>query len=280
MTVKAAMKKFPFALRADAWLRSWRRRGRRRRWQDFLQGRRLFTNHRDYVRALRRKADSSVILHTHDGLNITIRRNIADARIVREIFFDKPYLRYLDVPLPPHPTVVDIGGYIGDFTLYAAKYLDAVRVVVYEPTAENFAILLHNIEANGFGDRVTAVNKAVSNSSEVVLNVQAKEAGEVHVSAYWYADEQKRTVPAVTLARLLEEHDLRVIDLLKIDCEGGEYDILTDAPHETLERIRNIVFEYHRIDGFERKLQRVLDGLRRAGFTLRGDRHIVAAFRA
>jgi FkbM family methyltransferase len=279
-TVKTLVKRIPFALRAYVWVCSRRRRGRRAPWRDYLQGRTLFKNHGDYVRALRRRGNTPVVLQTHDGLKITIRRNITDARIVREIFFDKPYLQYLSVPLRLNPTVVDIGGYIGDFTLYAARYLDAAHVVVYEPVAENFAILRKNVETNGLEGRVTAVNKAVSNSNEVVLNVQAKDAGELHVSAYWYADSPKRSVPAVTIAGLLEEHGLGAVDLLKIDCEGGEYDILTDVPRSVLDRIHNIVFEYHRIDGFERRLERVLNDLRRAGFTLRGDRHIVAACRA
>jgi len=44
-------------------------------------------------------------------------------------------------------------------------------------------------------------------------------------------------------------------DLLKIDCEGGEYEILESTPAEVLSRIRNIVFEYRQIDGVWIKLE-------------------------
>jgi FkbM family methyltransferase len=276
--IKGAVRRISLARRAYAEVRSWPERGVGRRWRDRLQGRKLFENYGSYAQALYQKGEGTAVLRTHDGLSITIRQNLWDARVVREIFFARPYVRH--VALAPNPTIVDIGGYIGDFTLYAAKYLDASRVIVYEPTAENFAILTRNIEANGYGNRVIAVNKAVSDSDEVTLNVRTLDSGEVHVSAYWYQDSPQRKVQAVTLPDLLRAHRLEFVDLVKIDCEGGEYDILSAVPQHVFARIRNIVFEYHPVEGFEAKLRRVLDGLQRAGFTLREDGHIVSAYRA
>lgn len=147
-TIKSTLNKTPLARYAYTQIRSW---------HDEKQGRGLFENFNLYVQALNRKGDGTVVLRTHDGLNITIRQNIWDARIIREIFFDKPYIRHFT--LPPKPTIVDIGGYIGDFSIYAVKYLGAGRVIVYEPTAENFEILEQNIANNGYNDRITAVNK-------------------------------------------------------------------------------------------------------------------------
>jgi FkbM family methyltransferase len=266
--IKSTLRKLPLARYAYEQVRWWR---------DKNEGRRLFENYDLYLQALYLKRDKSVILHTNDGLNITIRQNIWDARIVREIFFDRPYVRH--VTLPPNPIIVDIGGYIGDFSIYAAKYLNAGRVIVYEPTAENFQILKQNIENNGYTDRITAFNKAVSDSHEVTLNVQIQESQEVHVSAYWYQQGEQRSIPSTTLSDLFQAHQLDSIDLLKVDCEGGEYDIFPTVPDHVLNRIGNIVFEYHRVDGFETKLDRVFNRLRSAGFTLRKDGNIVSAYR-
>lgn len=249
-----------------------------RRLQDRRQGARLFENVEDYLEALQRKADDGVILRTHDGLQIAIRRNLWDAEIVREIFFTHPYTRRLN--LPAQPVVVDIGGYIGDFALYAAKYLDARRVVVYEPTQENFAVLVHNIELNGYDDRITAVDQAVGLAGELVLNVQTLAAGEMHVSPYWYPEAEQRRIASVGLDELLDTHQLDVVDLLKVDCEGGEYDIFQDAPDAAFDRIRNVALEWHEVDGYRAKLKRVTNRLESAGFTLRKDRHIISAWRA
>ena len=251
---------------------------RTRAWVDERDGRRLFDNAGTYVQALTRKGTGTVVLRTHDGLNLTIRQNIWDARIVREIFFDRPYVRRF-VP-PPGSTIVDIGGYIGDFSIYAAKYLRAGRVIVYEPTVENFAILKLNIANNGYEDRIVAVDKAVGGSSHVHLNVQIEEGEEVHASAYRYQGAEQRAISSVTLAELFEEHDLDAVDLLKIDCEGGEYDILAAAPDQLFDRVRAVVFEYHSVEGFEPKLDHILRRLTGAGYTVWKDGTIVSASRA
>jgi FkbM family methyltransferase len=267
--IREALKKIPLARFAH---------DRLREWSDRHRASRLLVNYRLYLQALQSKGDGAVVLRTRDGLNITIRQNLWDARVVREIFFDRPYLRR--ITLPASPVVVDIGGYIGDFSLYAVKYLNAERVIVYEPAAENFAILRQNVEANGFAGRIIAVNKAVSDSDEVMLNVQIRESEEVHVSAYWYPHAERRRTLSVTLPSLFQAHQLESVDLLKIDCEGGEYDILSSLSDEFLSRIKNIVFEYHQIDGFEARLDLVSSRLRAAGYSLRIDGRIVSASRA
>ena len=269
--IKTALKKIPFARSAYEQMRDWHK-------HRHDEGRRLFRNYDVYRRALKQKGQGTVVLHTVDGLQITVRQNLWDARIVREIFLEQPYVGHFR--LPANPVVVDIGGYIGDFSLYAAKCLGARRVVVYEPTAENFEILLQNVANNGYADRITAVNKAVSDSDQVMLNVQIKDSEEVHVSAYWYPEAKQRAIPSVTLAELLETHALDQVDLLKVDCEGGEYDIFPATPDDVFRRIRNIVFEYHRMPEYQQKLDRVLTRLKTAGYDLRVDDDIVSASRS
>ena len=270
--IKNAAKHLPFIRQVYEKLRGWRAVGNARRDAEVL-----FENPEVYWQALTEKGSGTVELRAQGGLAITIRRNIWDARIVKEIFFDKPYVRHFK--LPERPVVVDIGGYIGDFTLYAAKYLKARKVIVYEPTKENFEILSRNVANNSFEGEVIAVNKAVGTDSEIRLNVDIGDYDEVHVSSYWYREAEQRVIPCVTLAELMETHGVDSVDLLKVDCEGGEYDIFPALEDATLGRIKNIVFEYHQIDGFQNKLVRVFNRLKAGGFTLRVDGLIAYAWR-
>lgn len=241
------------------------------------EARQVFENWNVYVDALDHKGSGTVTLRTHNGLQIVIRRNVWDARIIRETFVEKPYVKRFK--LPQHPVVVDIGGYIGDFSMYAAHNLQAARVVVYEPTAENFNILQQNIAINDLSDRVVAVNKAVSSSHEITLNTQIDDDEEVHVSAYWYPDAEKRVLPSDTISDIFATHDLHHIDLLKIDCEGGEYDIFPSITDDQFERIYNLVFEFHRIDGRDNDLESIYARLRGVGYHLDVDNDIVSASR-
>jgi len=250
-------------------------RGMRKNVGRMLRLARVFRNFFVLMKWSRVKGRGAAVLSTWDGLEIVVRKNLWDARIVEEIFVERPYVKHL--LLPPNPTVVDVGAYIGDFSLYAAKYLNA-NVIAYEPTRENFTMLQTNVERNGLLDKIRLVNKAVGVSESLVLNTWI-DGDEVHVSAYQYPKAEKRTISCESLEGILKKIPERKIDLLKLDCEGGEYDILEFASASTFDAIRHIVFEWHRIDGYEKRLYSVLERLKQAGYTVIKRANIIDAFR-
>jgi FkbM family methyltransferase len=217
-------------------------------------------------------------LRTVDGLTITIRQNYGDAMTVAEIFLGNCYGR--DLHLPPDPVVVDIGGFIGDFSLYAVKRLNARKVVVCEPSPRNWSLLLKNIANNGYEGRIEPENKAVTaDGGSVKMNIDASDENQCMVSAYDTTGQPLSVVSGISLSQLLKNHGIDNVDLLKMDIEGGEYAILESTPSEILSRIRNIVFEYHDIEGGWAKLESVKQRLQREGYELYDSRGLVWASR-
>ena len=51
-------------------------------------------------------------------------------------------------------------------------------------------------------------------------------------------------VEMITLERLMEDYSIDTLDLLKLDCEGSEWDILP-AAERVLPRIKQICMEFH-----------------------------------
>lgn len=242
-------------------------------------GGRCFLNVDDFKSALESRGGApEVDLRTADGLTITIRRNHGDAMTVAEIFTDDNYVRR--VKLPHSPVVVDIGGFIGDFALYAVKRLHASRVIVCEPSPQNWKLLLKNIANNGYEGRIEPVNKAVTDGGDAMMDIDAPDECQCMVSAYSQSGQPLRAVPGISLEQLLRDHAVQDVDLLKIDCEGGEYAILESTPADVFSRIRNIVFEYHQIDGVWAKLESVKRRLRREGFVLHIRGGLVSASRS
>lgn len=231
---------------------------------------RTFLNWRALRAAASKQDDGETILKSRSGLNIAIRHNKWDAKIIWEQFIDRGYLARFRLPAGRPPVVVDIGSYIGDFALYCAHELGA-QVVAYEPAQENFTMLAKNLDLNPhLADRVTAVNRGVAATPEIVANVQII-GREIHVSSAWYADDpatEQRTFACDALPELLDRHGLPSVDLLKIDCEGGEYEIIATTPNECYDRIGSIVYEWHKIPGWEVKLAAAESKLRAAGFTV------------
>jgi FkbM family methyltransferase len=237
--------------------------------------RRYFIDYGAYREALAMRSDGTVQITAADGLEFTVRRNIDDAYILAEMFLDRPYVRYLN--LRSDPVIVDIGGYIADFSLYAVKYLNARKVIVYEPSPKNFAILNRNVVNNDFEDRIEAVNMAVGDVPELILDTDQEDAEPAMVSLSLRSSGQR--IPCVTLEELMRRHQLDTIDLLKLDCEGAEYPILLSLPLDLLTRIQNIALEYHEVEGFTKKLDAVRQRLIGAGYRLKIEPPYVYAVR-
>lgn len=237
-----------------------------------------FLNIDDFKSALDAHGETVLAdLRTADGLTITMRKNYGDAMTIAEIFLDNSYVR--DLTPPPNPVVIDVGGFIGDFSLYAVKRLNARRVIVCEPSPRNWALLLKNIANNGYEDRIEPVNKAVTDGGNAMMNIDAPDEHQCMVSAYYPSEQPLCAVPGISLGDLLRDHAVESVDLLKIDCEGGEFLILESTPTDVLSRIRNIVFEYHQIDGVWTKLNSVKQRLRREGYALHTHGGLISASR-
>src|SRR4051812_36357932 len=75
--------------------------------------------------------------------------------------YEETEARLFEQSIRPGDVVVDVGGHIGYYTLLAARAVGATgHVYAFEPERGNFALLAENVAANGYADRVTAVNKA------------------------------------------------------------------------------------------------------------------------
>jgi hypothetical protein len=71
----------------------------------------------------------------------------------------------------------------------------------------------------------------------------------------------------------MQQNAIKHCDLLKMDCEGSEYEILRSARPETLRCVDKIVGEYHRPPGelSAKSPEDLLDDLLRSrGFTVEG----------
>lgn len=139
--------------------------------------------------------------------------------------------------------VIDIGAQVGVVSSYLAKKWPKLKVVAYEPMPENYANLVKNIAANGVSDRVTAIPKAVTGDGRTITlrgDLNANTGG----NGMFTSGSTVHEVESVTLADIFAAHVPDRCALLKIDCEGAEYEIL-DAGQAVLPRVDCVVGEFH-----------------------------------
>lgn len=136
--------------------------------------------------------------------------------------------RHLQEVLSPGDHVVDVGGYVGYFTMLAAQTVGAAgKVVTFEPVRDNAATIRRAAETNGFA-HVTVEEMALSDRSSTGRIYVERDAAGSPTSTSSLSGEggESLEVPITTLDAYFAERGLDRLDLVKIDVEGLEEEVV------------------------------------------------------
>lgn len=178
------------------------------------------------------------------GLKFYVR-SLMDIWIIKETCLDRDYER-IAVPIEDNWTVIDIGAGIGEFSILAASQGQHNKIYAYEPFLESYHLLKENATLNRFGT-IEAFQMAVAaTNSQLTLAIHSG----VPVLHSTVATQSVDTtagvqVESISLDGIFAAHSISTCDFLKVDCEGGEYDIFFSASKHTLGNIKHICLEYH-----------------------------------
>jgi FkbM family methyltransferase len=185
-----------------------------------------------------------VTVRLRDGLRFQIR-SLMDLWILKETCLDHDY----EWNLPPFGedwTVIDIGAGLGDFSVCAAWRHPKRKIAAFEPFEESFQMLQENLRSNDIHN-VQAFPFAVGAVAGPMLLQTATGVAVQHSTAAGGVSNRAASLPVegITLEEAFRKAGFPRCDILKMDCEGGEYDIFFHTAPETLRKVERIAMEYH-----------------------------------
>lgn len=219
------------------------------------------------------KAKEQVIELRSNGLRFKTR-GVMDIWSVKETFLDRFYERF-STSIGEDWTIVDIGGGIGDFTIFATANHPKNIVYTFEPTPDSFRLLQENLRQNQIKNVQTFPQAIWSRDGHLTIDTTVGEPGQFiskeiarGAEDISQQSEDNLLVPSMSLAQAFEITGLARCNLMKIDCEGAEFEILFNAPAAVLDRVERIVMEYH--DGITEYTHKdLVDFLRKNGYAVK-----------
>jgi len=144
--------------------------------------------------------------------------------LIREIFDVNTYEKFFKVE--KGDIVVDVGASVGPFAYEILKNKPK-RIFCIEPSKEYFPTLLKNVEGR---KEVIPINKAISEND----------------SYYDIIPSFGKYTSTIKFNTFIKDYNINKIDFLKLDCEGGEYDIFNDENLPWIStNVKKISGEFH-----------------------------------
>jgi len=137
--------------------------------------------------------------------------------------------------------VIDVGAFVGDSAIYFASR-GAKKVIAVEPHPDAFREMLDNIKLNNFENIVVPLNVGLASKPGKICIEKVDIEGTI--DTYHRPGECDVVVPAITLGDVVSRYVINRSAVLKMDCEGCEFDvILNDYEHVRI--FKELIIEIH-----------------------------------
>jgi FkbM family methyltransferase len=180
---------------------------------------------------------------------IYLRKGTSDIAVFTSVFAFNEF--ELNLEVPANGFIVDCGANIGISTVYFAKKYPQATIVALEPNIANFELCQKNTSDL---KNVICLNAAIwSHNCQLSLQNPQDEDW-----AFRYDDDRANVennksgrdekVMAFNIPMLLEKYEIERINILKIDIEGGETELFSSNPKNSLNWINlvdNFIVELH-----------------------------------
>lgn len=161
-----------------------------------------------------------------------------------------------ELTINDNDVIIDIGAHVGVVSTYISKVNPNCKIYSFEPTHNTFHCLSKNIQLNNVNNVKIFNNAITSDGRDVIMNMPIGNTGgssfvyEEPVGLY-YKNVIKSLPINHVISEILKTENTDKIKLLKIDCEGAEYDIIKSITPELFTKIEYLIGEFHTLKNDE-----------------------------
>ncbi len=197
-----------------------------------------------------------------DNMQILLRdQSHSDIFVFKQIFEYQEYkviYEILNSLNQDHYTIVDAGANIGLTSLYLSNKLSNCKCILIEPDKNNFKQLTSNVGRNELLLDTICIDKALSSNSKKLFSLENNFRDELDWSIRALEDDSG-TVQSIDLYDIVDQYLGTPIDLLKMDIEGGEFEVFTnDKNCAFLDHFKVLAIEIHDEVGDRKEIERQL----------------------
>jgi FkbM family methyltransferase len=165
-----------------------------------------------------------------------LRPKTKDKDIFKHIILENDY----DIKFNFEPKIIiDAGAYTGFSSVYFANKYKQAKIFAIEVDDDNYKTLLRNTKTY---KNIITYNKALwyKITKLKIINVDVNKC-----SITVEEDLTDAKTPTITINEIINDNNIDVIDILKIDIEGAEKELFENNSHSWLSKIKILIIELH-----------------------------------
>lgn len=198
-----------------------------------------------------------IVYQLRSGLSMVARGGTSDYAeiIINAGDFEYPSYYY---PKNLSPVIVDIGANIGDSTLYIYKKLERNNPQIYavEPNSSNYTYLLRNIKLNKIKN-INTYKIAITGKTgfgKIAFDGKRYDGGFTDNIIQETKSLKSERISTMTFVDFCQANKIKIVDLIKIDIEGSEYEAIRASINFIRRNVRSMFIELHKmneVDNYE-----------------------------
>lgn len=181
-----------------------------------------------------------------------------------DYFHKKKIINYISTKLKKIEVIIDIGAHHGESIKFFLKNFKILNMYSFEPSSENYKNLIINTRYLLKKNKINfeSYNLGLGSCDQkmylyIPLETSSSTVHPVNKKSNYYQKkikflgtpnkdffEKKEEITITTLDKVMVDKNHQIIDLIKIDTEGYEYEVLKGSV-EVLKKTKLILFEHH-----------------------------------